>query len=201
MRVTSPCDTRAAARWVAQSEEASAELRSEPLSAAARAPGGALQLVLLRAGQQGVCNGVCPTMPSTVTACADISRTEISGQFENDLPGETGMNSRKMALAVTMTLAFLPFGIAVAAEEVADDSMDVTYKIDEMTCRQLLRMSGDSRDFTVIFMQGFVSGKKAELLFDAVPLTEATDKAIDICIDNPDGKMLAAFEKARSHDQ
>ena len=106
------------------------------------------------------------------------------------------MSTKKIALAVTMALSFLPIGSTVAAEKEAVDT-GVTYKIDEMTCRELLAMSGDSRDFTVIFMHGFVSGKKSELVFDAVPLTEATDKAIHICIDNPDGKLLSAFEKAR----
>jgi len=108
------------------------------------------------------------------------------------------MKSTKMGLAIAMALSFLPIGFAMAAEEDAEENTYVTYQINEMTCRQLLKMSGDSRDFTVIFMQGFVSGKKSEMLFDAVPLTEATDKAIDICIDNPDGTLLAAFEKARS---
>ena len=107
------------------------------------------------------------------------------------------MSAKKIVLAVTMALSFLPIGSAVAADKEAVDT-GVTYKIDEMTCRQLLKMSGDSRDFTVIFMQGFVSGKKSELVFDAVPLTEATDKAIDICIDNPNGSLLSAFEKARN---
>ena len=107
------------------------------------------------------------------------------------------MRTKKIILAVTVALSFLPIGSAVAAEKEAVDT-GVTYKIDEMTCRELLQMSGDSRDFTVIFMHGFVSGKKSELVFDAVPMTEATDKAIGICIDNPDGKLLSAFEKARN---
>jgi len=107
------------------------------------------------------------------------------------------MSRKENVLAVTMALSFLAIGSGVAAEEAAVDT-NVTYKIDEMTCRELLKMSGDSRDFTVIFMQGFMSGKKSELVFDAVSLTGATDKAIDTCIDNPDGKLLSAFEKARN---
>ncbi len=106
------------------------------------------------------------------------------------------MRTKQIVLAATMALSLLPVGAVVAAEKEAADT-GVTYTIDEVTCRQLLRMSGDSRDFTVVFLHGFVSGKKSELVFDAVPLTEATDKAIDICIDNPDGKLLSAFEKAR----
>jgi len=113
------------------------------------------------------------------------------------------MSTTRTVLAVTMAMFFLPIGFAVAAEDVAAEDvaakkMDVKYKIDEMTCREMLKMSGDARDFTMIFMHGFMSGKKSELLFDPVPLTEATDKVIDSCIDNPNDKLLSVFEKARS---
>ena len=107
------------------------------------------------------------------------------------------MSTTRIVLAVTMALSFLPIGSAVAAEEAAAKKMDATYKIDEMTCREMLKMGGDARDFTLIFMHGFMSGKKSELLFDPVPLTEATDKVIDGCIDNPNHKLLQVFEKAR----
>lgn len=107
------------------------------------------------------------------------------------------MNTKKTVLAATMALAFLSIGSALAAEEDAADNAPLTYKIDEMTCREMLVMRGEARDFTMIFMHGFMSGKKSELLFDPVPLTEATDLVINSCIDNPDGKLLAMFEKAR----
>lgn len=108
------------------------------------------------------------------------------------------MSIRKMTLAVTMSLCILPIGSALWAEEA--DEADITYKdykIDEMTCREMLKMGGTERDFTMIFLHGFMSGKKSQLLFEPGPLAEASDKVLDQCINNPDAKLLAVFEKAR----
>ena len=107
------------------------------------------------------------------------------------------MKPIKNAFVIASALAILPLNSAFAEEEKTDETPGVQYQIDKTTCRELLQMSGDSRDFSVIFMQGFMSGKKNELLFDAPTLTAATDVAIDHCIDNPDSTLLSAFEKAR----
>ena len=107
------------------------------------------------------------------------------------------MKTTKIVIAITMALSFLPINSALAGEETSDKTPGVQYKVDETTCREMLQMSGDSRDFTMIFMHGFMSGKKNELLFDAPALTAATDVAVDHCIDNPDDTLLSAFEKAR----
>ena len=107
------------------------------------------------------------------------------------------MKTTKIALAVTMALCLLPFNSAVAGEEAVDKVPGVQHMVDQETCRDLLQMSGESRDFTMIYMHGFMSGKKNELLFDAPKLTAATDVVVDHCINNPDDKLLTAFEKAR----
>jgi len=108
------------------------------------------------------------------------------------------MNTRKIRLAVTMALFALPIGSVLWAEEnEAPEPLYTDYKIDEVTCRDMLMMGGTSRDFTMAFMHGFMSGKKSELLFQVEPLTEATDMVLKTCIDHPDETLLAAFEKAR----
>ncbi len=108
------------------------------------------------------------------------------------------MNTRKIMLAVTMALCALPVGSALWAEETEEmEPLYKDYKIDEVTCREMLMMGGTSRDFTMAFMHGFMSGKKSELLFRVEPLTEATDKVLETCIDHPDETLLSAFEKAR----
>jgi len=108
------------------------------------------------------------------------------------------MNMTKIALSVATALSFLLVGPMAAAEEAkAEDVPKMIIKIDEMTCREMLKMAGDEQDFTVIFLHGFISGKKSELVFDSMALSEATDRVLDSCIDNPDDKLLAVFEKAR----
>jgi len=107
------------------------------------------------------------------------------------------MKPIKIAFVIASALAILPINSAFAEEEKTDETPGVQYQIDKTTCRELLQMSGESRDFSMIFMHGFMSGKKNELLFDAPTLTAATDVAVDYCINNPDSTLLSAFEVAR----
>jgi HdeA/HdeB family len=92
--------------------------------------------------------------------------------------------------ATLVTIAFI--GLARA-----EDDVETRIQIDEITCREALKMSGDERTFTAVFFHGFVSGKKNETLFDAPALSEATDKIADFCIDNPSEPLLKAFETIR----
>ena len=71
------------------------------------------------------------------------------------------------------------------------------FQIDEVTCREILKMSGDEQDFTVVFFHGFISGKENAITFDASAFSGATDRILDHCISNPDDSLLSAFEKVR----
>ena len=104
------------------------------------------------------------------------------------------MRTTTSALLVFMA-SCLPIGPFVWAEEAEVSYVD--YKIDEMTCREMLKMGGSERDFTMIFLHGFMSGKKSELLFEPGPLADATDKVLDSCINDPNQKLLVVFESAR----
>ncbi len=84
-----------------------------------------------------------------------------------------------------------------AAPAQSQSEVNVLLQIDEITCREALKMPGDERAFTVIFFHGFMSGKMNQTLFDGPALTEATDKIADYCIDNPSEKLLKAFEAVR----
>jgi hypothetical protein len=84
-------------------------------------------------------------------------------------------------------------GVASAQDSAVAD----TLQIDQYSCRDLLELSGDERDFVLVFMHGFMSGKLGELTFDTMKLADATDEVVSACIDNPDGMLLAAFEAAR----
>jgi hypothetical protein len=58
-------------------------------------------------------------------------------------------------------------------------------------------MGNDEREFTLVFLHGFISGKNTEMVFDGSALADATDVVLDSCIDSPDESLLAVFEKAR----
>ena len=92
-------------------------------------------------------------------------------------------------LACTSTWAQ---GTAPAAE------LQPQQAVGELDCRTLLRLSGQERDFAILYLQGFVSGRLNQQLLPVNELAQATDRLIDQCIDKPSGKVLALLEQIRS---
>jgi hypothetical protein len=69
--------------------------------------------------------------------------------------------------------------------------------LNDLECRALLRLSGEERDFTLLYLHGFVSGRANQLLLPVKELAEATDRLIDGCIDKPSAKVLSVLEQLR----
>lgn len=107
------------------------------------------------------------------------------------------MKTKKIVFAVTMALAFLPAYSAVAAEKSGAAESGLKVQFNEMTCGEMLVQTGDTRDFTMIFMHGVINGLKKDYLFDAVSVSEATDKVYDMCVADTKANLLEVFEKAR----
>ena len=105
------------------------------------------------------------------------------------------MKFTKIAIVATLALSLLPISSAVAAEE-AEEGLIV--KFDDMTCGEMLIQTGSSRDFTMIFMHGVVNGLQKDYMFDAVKVSEATDKIYEMCVADTDANLLEVFKKARS---
>lgn len=103
------------------------------------------------------------------------------------------------------SLVFLLSAIAVGSislpgrtqeTETAVESEDVA-SLDATTCREILQSSGDNRTNSLIFMHGYINGKKGELVIDAPALANVTEQVINTCIDNPDQSVLSVMEEAR----
>ena len=69
--------------------------------------------------------------------------------------------------------------------------------LDQLECRTLLKLGGDERDYTLLYLHGFVSGKNGELNVPTQALAEATDRVIEHFIDRPGDKLLQVFEQMR----
>ena len=108
------------------------------------------------------------------------------------------MKAKPIALAVTMSLALLPVSALVAEETPDAVAQGLQVQFNEMTCGDMLRQSGDARDFTMIYMHGVINGLHKDYLFDAAKVSEATDKIYDMCIADVKANLLEVFEKARS---
>ena len=77
----------------------------------------------------------------------------------------------------------------------ADDGsiIDLT----SMDCRELLQMSGEEEDNTLIFMHGYMSGKNSDLTVNVPALSDVTEQVRGYCIDNPDATLLSTFDRFR----
>jgi hypothetical protein len=108
------------------------------------------------------------------------------------------MKTTKIALAVTMALSILPISAAVAAETPAAVEDGLKVQFDQYTCADMLVQSGKERDFTMIYMHGVINGLQKDFMFDAVKVSEATDKIYEMCIADTKANLLEVFKKARS---
>lgn len=97
----------------------------------------------------------------------------------------------------TTALASALLALAMSVPAKAEPEIKAKLQIDDITCREALKMGGEERAFTVIFFHGFTSGRMNQTLFDGPALSEATDKIADYCIDNPSAKLITAFETIR----
>ena len=89
------------------------------------------------------------------------------------------------------TGVMLLFGGTMTFAEEATSPNDMN----DYLCKDVMRLSGDDRENTLAFVHGYRLGKKNTTQFDVDELTELTDKFIDHCLDNPNDKALASFEK------
>jgi len=108
------------------------------------------------------------------------------------------MKVKPIALAVTMSLALLPVSALVAEETPDAVAQGLQVQFNEMTCGEMLRQTGSTRDFTMIFMHGVINGLHKDYLFDAGKVSEATDKIYDMCVADTKANLLEVFQKARS---
>ena len=107
------------------------------------------------------------------------------------------MKTTKIAFAATMALSFLLSNSAVAAETPDAVQSGLKVKLNEMTCAEMLVQTGSTRDFTMIYMHGVINGLQKDYLFDAVKVSEATDKIYEMCIADTNANLLEIFKKAR----
>ena len=95
--------------------------------------------------------------------------------------------------AAVCALALLPCFLGPAMADADDETVD----IGQISCREMLKMEGEERDLTLIFIHGFVSGENAAPELDELELSDATETILDTCIDNPSESVLSVFHKVR----
>ena len=71
-------------------------------------------------------------------------------------------------------------------------------KVEDFTCKAVLRESGQNRDTAIAFLHGFILGKSGQSDFNVGKLAEQTDAFIDSCLDNPNSKALDTMMAAQA---
>ena len=85
------------------------------------------------------------------------------------------------------TIVALTLTIVIAAPAFAqEDKRNVA----EVECKAVMRLNDRERENTIVFLHGYLAGKKGELVIDIAKLSAATDKFIDHCLDNPKDKAI-----------
>jgi len=90
---------------------------------------------------------------------------------------------------------FLVFSLSVGSVGVAMGQEETIKDLNDYTCKDVMRMSGEDRDMAIVSFHAFVLGKKGTTKFNVLKLGEATDRFVDYCLDNPKEKALSVMEK------
>lgn len=100
--------------------------------------------------------------------------------------------SKAIRNVVTAALAsaLLGGGAAIAAEEPSAKK-----DLRDFSCKEVMRLSGSERENALALVHGYRLGKMNTTQYEIEALADLTDRFIDHCLDNPNDKALAAFEK------
>ena len=95
----------------------------------------------------------------------------------------------KLLTAAAITALF--FGGSAALAEEKPQMKDMA----DSLCKDVMRYSGEDRVIALAILHGYRLGKKNTTKYDPEALGQISDKYLEYCLDNPNEKALASFEK------
>jgi hypothetical protein len=98
--------------------------------------------------------------------------------------------SLRNLLTAAVTSALFVGGSAALAEEPSNKK-----DLSEFLCKDVMRLSGSERENALALIHGYRLGKMNTTQYEIENLSDLTDRFIDYCLDNPNDKALASFEK------
>jgi hypothetical protein len=93
-------------------------------------------------------------------------------------------------IALPVAALLLVGGSSGLAEEPA-----APRNLNDYLCKDLMRLTGGERENALALVHGYNLGKKDTTELDVDTLAALTDRFIEHCLDHPNDKALAAFEK------
>ena len=100
------------------------------------------------------------------------------------------LKTRLGPLATALVTALSVVGSAAFAQEPS-----AKQDLSGYMCKDIMRTSGDDREVALALLHGYRLGKMGTTQFDTQILAQATDDFIEYCLDHPNEKALAVFEK------
>ena len=98
--------------------------------------------------------------------------------------------SLRNLVTAAVTSALFVGGSAAIAEEPSNKK-----DLSEFLCKDVMRLSGSERENALALVHGYRLGKMNTTQYEIETLSDLTDRFIDYCLDNPNDKALASFEK------
>jgi len=86
--------------------------------------------------------------------------------------------------------------LCVAASGVSIAGDNAEKNLNDFTCKDIMRFSGDHRDIALAFIHGYRLGKKGTSVYSSEKLGDASDRFVEYCLDNSTAKALTAMDKA-----
>jgi hypothetical protein len=93
-------------------------------------------------------------------------------------------------VTAALTSAFFLAGSAALADEPSAQK-----DLNEFVCKDIMRLSGSERENALALAHGYRLGKMGTTKYNIDALAALTERFIDYCLDNPNDKALATFEK------
>jgi hypothetical protein len=67
-------------------------------------------------------------------------------------------------------------------------------RIDEVSCKDIMRTSGEDRVIALALLHGYLLGKRGSTTIDAIVMGQVSDQFIEYCLDHPADPALSSFE-------
>ena len=109
------------------------------------------------------------------------------------------MNQFKWIAVVSTAFLLSISSVSVYGQNRAKQEDSSTIDAGTLACRYLLKLDDSDQQATMAYYQGFMSGKKNQLIVDVTKLGDVSENVIDHCIDNPNDSLLTVFEQYRKN--
>jgi hypothetical protein len=118
------------------------------------------------------------------TAWPVVIATESSTQ---EIPMTKSL--RNLMTAAMASALFVGGSVALAEEPSTQKDLSA------FLCKDVMRLSGSERESALALVHGYRLGKMNTTKYEIEALSDLTDRFIDYCLENPNEKALASFEK------